>query len=398
MCFAGLYRYPADGTKFHLHERAEPVKRLRNSSRDRRGRAECATLYWMPGPRCERLDGRRARLVADVGAALATMPVDGPPALETHIADIRTALEVDVALTYGVLDAGDRLHLRFLHGSGGPKLDFARIRDTFGTWLHDFPGRTGWAAYNPLRPEPAQRNRVFWPSRDGDPSNFHPVARALYPRFGIAEFDQMRALICDDSTLLAWLGVFQPEPLAGWQVAALHSLVKPLRRRLIAERRLQSYDPTKLALDVLLESMGTAVFFLRHCGAVEPGNGLARAALRADRTGTLEAVRAAQRGGAGTGNYVITPLGARGTGGCLAVARTSDAPLHGAKCDAAKSRFRLTRRQTEVLGKVLQGATGKEISAALGISTSTIEKHLRKLFERTGVENRYALIARVTAL
>jgi DNA-binding CsgD family transcriptional regulator len=353
----------------------------------------------MAGARRARLDRRRARLVADLGAALTTMPVNAPTALETHIADIRSALEVDVALTYCVLDAGDRLHLRFLHGSGDPKLDFTRIRDAFGKWLRDFPGKRGWAAYNPIRPELAQRNRVFRPSRDGDPSAFRPVARALYPRFGIAAFDQMRVLICDDSTLLAWLGVFHPEPLAGWQHAALHSLVKPLRCRLIVEKRLQSYDRTKSALDVLLESTGTAVFVLSDGGAVEPGNGLARAALRADRTGTLEALRAARRGDGRTGSYVITPLGTRGADGSyLAMARTSDAPLHRAKCAAAKSRFRLTERQTEVLERLLQGATGKGISSALGISPSTLQKHMAALFERTGVENRYALIARVTAL
>jgi DNA-binding CsgD family transcriptional regulator len=359
-----------------------------------------ATLSSMrAGAHQERLDRRRARLLRDLGAALSTMPIDAPPALQIHIADIRSVLEVDIAMTYGVLDAGDRLDLRFLHGSASPTVDFARIQEAFGRWLRDFPGKTGWAAYNPVRPELEQRNRVFWPARDGRSDILRPVARALYPRFGVATFDQMRALICDDSTLHAWVGVFQPGAIAPWQHTALRSLVKPLRKRLIIERRLENYDRTKSALDVLLESTGNAVFILSEGGAVEPGNGLARAALRADRNGTLEALRAARRGRSEAGSYIITPLVTRGAeGSYLAIARTPGARLHRAKSAAAKGRFRLTERQTEVLVMLLQGATSKEIGGALGITQSTVEKHLAALFKRAGVGNRSALLAHVTAL
>jgi DNA-binding CsgD family transcriptional regulator len=46
---------------------------------------------------------------------------------------------------------------------------------------------------------------------------------------------------------------------------------------------------------------------------------------------------------------------------------------------------RLTARELEVVRLVTDGRSNDEIGADLGITTKTVEGHLRRLFERLGV-------------
>lgn len=54
----------------------------------------------------------------------------------------------------------------------------------------------------------------------------------------------------------------------------------------------------------------------------------------------------------------------------------------------------LSAREREVLQLVVDGASNDEIGARLGISSRTVESHLRRLFERVGVGSRTELAAR----
>lgn len=54
----------------------------------------------------------------------------------------------------------------------------------------------------------------------------------------------------------------------------------------------------------------------------------------------------------------------------------------------------LSAREHEVLQLVVDGASNDEIGARLGISSRTVESHLRRLFERVGVASRTELAAR----
>lgn len=65
---------------------------------------------------------------------------------------------------------------------------------------------------------------------------------------------------------------------------------------------------------------------------------------------------------------------------------------------AVVRRWKLTARQTEVLGLVARGATNAEIADGLGIKERTVEFHLSALFDKAGVDNRATLIARLLAL
>jgi DNA-binding NarL/FixJ family response regulator len=54
----------------------------------------------------------------------------------------------------------------------------------------------------------------------------------------------------------------------------------------------------------------------------------------------------------------------------------------------------LSQREREVVGLVVEGRSNDEIAARLGISTKTVESHLRRIFERLGVASRTELATR----
>ena len=61
-------------------------------------------------------------------------------------------------------------------------------------------------------------------------------------------------------------------------------------------------------------------------------------------------------------------------------------------------RFGLTPRENEILQLVSQGKTNDEIATRLGVSLRTIHKHLEHVYEKMGVENRTAAVARLYEL
>jgi DNA-binding CsgD family transcriptional regulator len=57
--------------------------------------------------------------------------------------------------------------------------------------------------------------------------------------------------------------------------------------------------------------------------------------------------------------------------------------------------YGLTRREQEITRLVLQGASTAEIAGRLVISPHTVQEHLKKIFEKTGVRSRRDLGGRV---
>src|SRR5919201_419495 len=97
-------------------------------------------------------DIRRAdALVGD----LATLRVEDPSAIPALLPRVRELLQADVSAAYSLLPHGSSVSLEFFRADGFSGQTYAR---DFDTMLKAKP--VGWGAYNPLCPEPAQRNVV----------------------------------------------------------------------------------------------------------------------------------------------------------------------------------------------------------------------------------------------
>ena len=57
-----------------------------------------------------------------------------------------------------------------------------------------------------------------------------------------------------------------------------------------------------------------------------------------------------------------------------------------------RQQFKLTRRETDILRRVLDGAKNTEIAVELEISEQTVKDHMSNVYLKTGAENRMALM------
>lgn len=62
---------------------------------------------------------------------------------------------------------------------------------------------------------------------------------------------------------------------------------------------------------------------------------------------------------------------------------------------AFRTRYRLSKREAEVVELVLLGYRNRDIAATLGAAPATVKKHLTHVFDKVGVDTRSQLIARM---
>ncbi len=70
---------------------------------------------------------------------------------------------------------------------------------------------------------------------------------------------------------------------------------------------------------------------------------------------------------------------------------TEESDGHKLDLNIIRSQFHLTRRETDVLGRVLNGRKNSEISDDLDISEQTVKDYLSNIYAKLEVENRFAL-------
>lgn len=67
----------------------------------------------------------------------------------------------------------------------------------------------------------------------------------------------------------------------------------------------------------------------------------------------------------------------------------------GTAMSAFRARYRLSKREAEVVELVLLGYRNRDIAASLGAAPATVKKHLTHVFDKVGVDTRAQLIARM---
>ena len=323
--------------------------------------------------------------VAELIGALSTFHLDGTSAVPTFIEGLREALATDRTAAYSWAHADDTTaRVEWAHGGRFP---VQRARSD----LERLAGRkVAWGGYNPLRPEPWQRNRVFRQAPLlAKVGTDWPIMRC-YEGWGIGGHDQLRVLVCEGESLLAYVGAWQPEPFNAQQLRMFRELVRPLQKRLSVERMLGGVPRLRSALETTLDALGREAFITTAHGAIVEANALARLALAADAATTRRDVAMCVRGATG-GEYERIPLSGRGEPqGSLVMRRVRD----GGRTARASARWSLTRAQARVLSMVCEGSSNRAIAARLGIVERTVEAHLTAIMSKADVESRAELLVR----
>ncbi|MCB9593850.1 MAG: hypothetical protein H6719_14040 [Sandaracinaceae bacterium] len=63
---------------------------------------------------------------------------------------------------------------------------------------------------------------------------------------------------------------------------------------------------------------------------------------------------------------------------------------------AMLERTPLTPRERDVVGRLLSGATTRQIATSTGLTVATVNTYLKRIFAKLGVHSRVELVARVT--
>jgi DNA-binding CsgD family transcriptional regulator len=88
---------------------------------------------------------------------------------------------------------------------------------------------------------------------------------------------------------------------------------------------------------------------------------------------------------------VVRVTGGEGTVFILSIEEDKN---HSSLLRAAR-RHELTRRETEVLGLILDGSSAGEIAEALAISEHTVQGYFKRLLYKTGARNRVSMVAAI---
>jgi DNA-binding CsgD family transcriptional regulator len=322
-------------------------------------------------------------LVRDLAALLDRAPIGATP-LKDVVAQLPALLEAEQACTFLVRSEGGRRSLEFFHGVEMP----AGIAPAYDRWLRTAPKH--FAAYDPARPDPRQRNVAM---RSGDIAALTgtwqlPINRSFLPRFALSESDQMRALICEGASLLAWVGAFRARPFVREEQRLLGALVPALQRRLALERRMGEAQRSAGEIGAVLEEVPAAAFVLGRGGAVLHANAAGRSLLDRDRVPVVARLSSAVRGRAqGVQLARLAPDG--GLYLAIVQAPADPAPL----VAVARLRWRLTPRQAQVLQLVALGMSNRAVAASLECAVSTVELHVTALLEKSQCGSRAHLVA-----
>jgi DNA-binding CsgD family transcriptional regulator len=219
-------------------------------------------------------------------------------------------------------------------------------------------------------------------------------AVTLYRQLKMEHMFQLRSLICEGSTLLAWVGALRSEPFTPREQRLLQELVPCLQRRLELETRLREAGLLGSALEAALEALGQPAYVLTSKGRVVYANSAGRARTERISRHLVEAVQRHGQGEPPPPGTSITALQVRGLSPhSLVVDRTVEAQTS-SRVHVLGMRWGLTGREAEVLELIVHGTSNKTIASRLGCAERTVEVHVTHVLSKAQVESRSALIAK----
>lgn len=338
-----------------------------------------------------RLSERDRKLVADVLDAVPAVRDGVERCLPALVERLRRALDADVGVSYGLAVDGGRTSVTSIDQAGlGSEL--AR---GFVEAIESAP--PGWAHYDPSRPAPNQRNAPLTRARLGKLTGKGRswIEETAMRKYGLSGLDQLRVLVCDGPSLLAWVGAFRDEPFTAREQRILGAIVPALQRRLRLERSVEEAPLLRAALEATMEILPAPAFLVDAGGGLRHANSVGRVLLDSDRS-TRERLREAVRGGLPGGQ--LTPVVGAGLAPHFLVTLAPPADPAAHRVALARERWALTCRQAEVLALLAAGESNKTIAARLGCEVKTVEAHVTAILRKGDAESRAALLARLLAL
>lgn len=334
----------------------------------------------------------RARAICE---ELDTLRLGGPPVLDVVLPELHELVGLETMVAYRVRAEERGWSVDLSHHSSPVGQEVLRL---FKAFVAGHPGSFGM--YDPVRPQPSQRNRVKVIATS-QLTDLPQVQSCFYP-VGVDQHWQLRVLVCEGPSLLAWVGGFLPERPDVLRNRLLAAMVPALRRRLSLERRLRDAPRTFAAFHVALEMLGAPAFVIATSGAIHEANSAARALLATSGSEVRAALRDAVAWRCNVLRFELTPLREPGAADYLAVLRpaapeTDDARI-AHRVALAGARWQLTPRQREVLALLVTGASNGLIAQTLDIAERTVEFHVTALCNRVGADSRAKLTALVLSL
>jgi DNA-binding CsgD family transcriptional regulator len=338
-----------------------------------------------------RLSSRDLTSLRELSHALRTWVEGAPPLLESVVPRLRELLQAQVMVAYGVHVEAGRVQLDFLH-TDGLQPGAPRVIAEF---FEDAPLNFGH--FDALAPEPWQRNlpRTLQELEMNGRPTPRPL-QALYARLGIAGMDQLRALVCEGSSLLGWFGAMRPQPFGTRERQLLSRLIPLLGHRLSRERALRLEALKASALDVALEALPSAGYLVSQGGQVLHANAAGLAALAREPDALRQALRAAlDAPGLEAQGFRLTRVEAAGQQPSYVAVQEGAGAEAMARVDRMAQRWGLTARQREVLAGLARGHSNRALAQVLGCAEKTVEVHVSAVLEKSGVGSRAALLAQL---
>jgi DNA-binding CsgD family transcriptional regulator len=321
-------------------------------------------------------------LLRDISSSIDCHELGAPPVLSTIAEPMRVLLNAAFSVSYGLSPAGESMRCDFWY----TQLPSA-MRVDLDASLAATSSLTTWATYDPRCPASDQRNRVCsFPIKQLTTTGAYAVLR----KYGV-NTAQIRVLMCEGPSLLAWVGAFRDDAFTDRERSLLARIITTLRRRLVLERRLQEADAKSSLLEVALERIASAAFVTDARGHVLHANVAGRAVLDRNARELLPRLAAAQS--IHDSEFEIHAITARGVPLQRLVFLREPTDLCAARVARAAQCWSLTGRQSEVLHAILRGQTNARISAELQISERTVEVHVTAILERAQCVSRAALIS-----
>jgi DNA-binding CsgD family transcriptional regulator len=218
------------------------------------------------------------------------------------------------------------------------------------------------------------------------------VHRDVIRNLSVERCGQVRALVCEGSSLLSWVGLFPEGDPTERHRLLLAQLIRPLQQRLTLERRLGEAVFSHSAMVAALDTLTTAAFVVDDHGRPHHANALGRAALEQDRVEATERLAAAVRAPDDPA-FSVSRLRGPGLAPFFLVTARAAARDPAQAVRAAGKDWPLSKREAKVLEHLACGTSNGAIAGALGCAERTVELHVSSILRKTGLGSRARLIA-----